>query len=114
MPRHSSVNVAELIDGIRRGGTPNKMAILFGISRMRVSQILSDNAPELLSHKRKPDQTPEMVEKHQREREQLLRVLACFQYRKDAAAHLGLTTSGLYSRMRKLGIPSTSRGQSDD
>ncbi len=92
---------------VRRVKRQSTVARQFGITRVRVNQILEDHAPELRKHpkpKTPKTLTPEQLKERAKDRRDLLKLLNAHNTRRQAAEALGLTTSGLYSRMRRLGI----------
>ena len=107
MARPSTVDSDEVIAYVRAGNIPADAARHFGISRMRVSQIIAEKAPEL-SH---ASRTPEAEPKLDREQKALIRqtqaALKKANTRVEAARLLKITVSGLNSRIRRYGIEDT-------
>lgn len=79
----------------------------FKCSRVRINQILNEYAPDLLPGKEKPvvaaDQRA-LAARQKKMRSATERALKDFPTLSTAAGSLGLTESGLTSRMRRLGI----------
>jgi len=97
----------EVVAAVQRVKRQSTVARQFGITRVRVNQILEEYAPGLRKHpkaKAKKELTPEQEKDRAQDRRDLLKILNAHDTRKQAADALGLTTSGLYSRMRRLGI----------
>ena len=107
MSRPRTVDPMEVVAAVKRLKRQSTVARQFGITRVRVNQILEEYAPDLRKHP-KPTvpktRTPDQEKARLQERRDLLKLLNAHNTRKQAADALGLTTSGLYSRMRRLGI----------
>ncbi len=110
MARHRTVDPTEVI-AVMRGEEPlfaAEAARKFGISRVRVGQILAEHAPDLLSQRARPTITPEESKAQARRQQKMAaatrKALKAHATHIAAAASLGLTASGLYSRMRRLNI----------
>lgn len=107
MSRPRLVDPQEIVAAVRRDEHQADVARKFGISRVRVNQILAEHAPELRtrvkakgSKVRTQEEEAELAE----QRRDMIKFLNAHNTRADAAHNLGLTTSGLYSRLRRLGI----------
>lgn len=107
MSRPRLADPQAVVAAVRRNEHQADVARTFGISRVRVNQILAELAPELRirakNHKAKV-LTPEEEKELAQQRTDMIRFLNAHETRKHAAESLGLTTSGLYSRLRRLGI----------
>lgn len=104
MARPSTVDSDEVIAYVRQGFIPADAARHFGISRMRVSQIIAEKAPELSHPRPRPTNlTPEQEAVIAQTED----ALANAKSRVAAATSLGLTISGLNSRLRRYGIEDT-------
>lgn len=110
MARPSTVDGDAVVQAVRDGAIAAEAARTFGITRMRVTQILKDKAPDLLPNKprsvNKADRT--VVSARRREaKAETIKVMKTAESKVDAARSLGLTVSGLNSRLRQLNIPDT-------
>lgn len=107
MPRPRTVDPLQVVAAVKRLKRQSIVAREFEISRVRVNQILAEYAPELLKHRKPPETrelTPEELKNRARDKLDLERMLRAHRTRKEAAKAMGLTKSGLYSKMRRLGV----------
>ena len=105
MARPRTVEPDVIVAAVVSGDLPAEVARNFGVSRVRVSQILEQHAPHLLKRKKGPTVlTDEQIAAKAEERAKVVEALNTHDMFKDAAASLNLTPSGLYSRMDRLGI----------
>ncbi|AFU88104.1 hypothetical protein CcrColossus_gp234 [Caulobacter phage CcrColossus] len=108
MPRPRTIDPQEVVTKMRDGtfAYAAEAARYFKCSRVRIQQILDEHAPDLRAGKVSSTlATP----KERKAREAALRketqaALKSTKSINEAAAALKLTRSGLYSRMRRLGI----------
>ncbi|UTC28930.1 hypothetical protein MARCHEWKA_04180 [Brevundimonas phage vB_BpoS-Marchewka] len=105
MARPSTVDSDAVVAYVRQGFIPADAARHFGISRMRVSQIIAERAPDL-SHAG-PPQTFEPTPDQQAMIAKTEAAMASAKTRVEAARALKLTVSGLNSRLRRYGIADT-------
>lgn len=107
MARPRTVEPQEIVDAVRNGMFGSEAARKFGVSRVRVNQILAEHAPELLKGKLKSRSKDEIKEVKARQRAMIAatkKALKDHPTHVAAAEALGITTSGLYSRMRRHGL----------
>ncbi len=109
MARPRTIDPTAVVGGFRDGTFKfgAEAARVFGCSRVRISQILAEYAPDLLVGKVKPRTEGEQEVITERQRKMVSETeaaLKAHQTHVAAAAALGLTPSGLYSRMRRLGL----------
>lgn len=79
----------------------------FGCSRVRISQILGEHAPDLLPGKAKPQTPAEARATRDRQAKMKKKTQEAIQANPThtlAAQALGITPSGLYNRKRRLGL----------
>ena len=110
MARNRTVEPAEVVAAMRGENKlyASEVARKFGISRVRVSQILAEHAPDLLSTRARPKVTSADTKAQAKRQSTMVsatkKALKANPTHVAAAAALGLTASGLYSRMRRLNI----------
>lgn len=105
MARPSTVDSDAVVAYVRAGNIGADAARHFGISRMRVSQIIAEKAPEL---SQAPRHEPTTLSREQKAMiTQTKAALAKAKSRVEAANILKLTVSGLNSRLRRYGIEDT-------
>jgi transcriptional regulator with GAF, ATPase, and Fis domain len=113
--RRPKVDWKKVVRAFRSGKVKNgaEAARLFGCSRVRINQILGEHAPDLLPGKVKPVSASQ--ERAVRHRQAKMRLDTADALKTHptitlAAQALGLTSSGLYSRMRRLNITEVAAG----
>lgn len=97
--------IAKFRDGTFKYGS--EAARHFGCSRVRINQILNEHAPDLIVGKVKPQTAAETKVVAKRQKAMIVateKALNKHPTHTAAAEALGLTKSGLYSRMRRFGI----------
>lgn len=106
MARPSTVDSEAVVQAVREGVIAAEVARQHGITRMRVTQILRERAPDLLANKGLPaeDPSPEAQRRREKLRNLTLAVLNRSETKIAAARALGLTASGLNARLRRLKI----------
>jgi len=97
------------VEGFRNGTYKfgSEAARALGCSRVRISQILEEYAPEYLAGKKRRRSSEEQAEidgRQKRIREETVAALNAHASRKEAAAALGITPSGLQNRIRRFWI----------
>lgn len=117
MARPSTVDADAVVKAVRDGTIAAQVARQFGITRVRVNQILKENAPELLANKSRnlnEDAAAEVSARRDEARAETIKVMAEAETKVAAARKLGLTVSGLNARLRRLKIKDTlTRDQRD-
>lgn len=112
MPRPRSVDPEAVVQAIRDGAYAAEAARTFKISRVRVRQILDQYAPDLVTN---PTHAPTLTPEEKAARRELIaetkKALKEHSTITAAAKALGLTNSGLYMRMSRLGIQSPAQKQ---
>lgn len=103
MARPSTVDSDEVIAYVRAGNIAAQAARHFGISRMRVSQIIAEKAPDL-SQATRVDGAPRLDAAQKALVQATKAALKKANTRVEAAKLLGITVSGLNSRIRRYGI----------
>lgn len=109
MARPRTIDPKAVIDKFRDGSFRygSEAARHFGCSRVRINQILNEHAPDLIVGKVKPQTAAETKAVAKRQKVMITateRALHEHATHTAAADALGLTKSGLYSRMRRFGI----------
>lgn len=109
MARKPTIDAKAVVKALRNGTVKNsaEAARKFGCSRVRVTQILETHAPDLLSGKarnRTQAQARAIRARQEKSRKATVKALQDHETIVAAARALGLTASGLYNRMRRLGI----------
>jgi transcriptional regulator with GAF, ATPase, and Fis domain len=107
--RKPKVDWKKVVRAFRAGKvkTGAEAARKFGCSRVRINQILREHAPDLLTGKFKPVSPAQEQVIHKRQArmvKETREALDAHPTHAMAAQALGLTASGLYSRLRRLNI----------
>lgn len=113
MARPRTVDPLEIVSAIRAGMLSAEAARQFKITRVRVNQILTEHAPDLLPGKLKTVSAEDKKAVSANRKLMIVetkQALAESDTLVDAAVMLGLTTSGLSSRIRRLRITPKLRG----
>jgi hypothetical protein len=109
MARTRTIDPDEVVRRFRSGEFKygSEAARVFGCSRVRINQILHDHAPDLIMGKLKPRTKREQSELAKRQRKMVDATRAAilkYETIPEAAASLGLTSSGLYNRIRRFSL----------
>lgn len=117
MARPSSVDSEAVIAAVRSGTIAAEVGRQFGITRVRVNQILKEKAPELLANKTRTVKKSDAVLVNRRRSAAVVATEKALQKattKKAAAEALGLTVSGLNARLRRFAITDTLTRSSRD
>lgn len=114
MARPSTVDSDEVVAYVRAGNIPAEAARHFGISRMRVSQIIAEKAPSLSSRRVTPVAPTQLTPQQKKVIRETEKALKQAKTRVEAAGLLKLTVSGLNSRLRRFNIEDTLKRRDRD
>jgi transcriptional regulator with GAF, ATPase, and Fis domain len=112
MARPRRVDPSMVVEKVRGGMFASEVARELKISRVRVGQILEEHAPDLLVGKFKrlaPSAQRQLAARQRKMVADTQKALAKFTTKTEAARHLGLTNSGLSSRLRRFGLEEGTR-----